>query len=297
MSDNKQHTSLGDTLFGWLQYMLPHHFLSRIMLFITRIRVRWFKNFIIKHYIRLLKVDLSEAEITDYKQYASVNKFFTRALKPEARPLTTSPNITCPVDGIISEIGLINDDQIFQAKGRTYTLEDLLGGSLERANYFRNGAYATLYLSPKDYHRIHMPAKGKLIEMIHIPGRLFSVSPSTTRAIPNLFARNERVIANFRTSHGPMSMVMVGAIFVGSIETTWAGVITPPAGRHMRQWSYEASTHITIDRGMEMGRFNMGSTVILLFGENKAEWDPSLCSGSEIKMGQSLGRFIQTTPE
>jgi len=293
MSDNKKQTSIGDQLFAWLQYVLPQHLLSRIMLALTRIRVRWLKNFIIKQYIRILDVDLAEAEITDYTQYESVNNFFTRSLKPEARPIAASPHVTCPVDGTISEIGYIQDEQLFQAKGHTYTLEDLLGGSLERASYFRNGSFATLYLSPKDYHRIHMPAQGKLIEMIHIPGCLFSVSPATTRAIPNLFARNERVIASFRSTYGPMGMVMVGAIFVGSIETIWAGVVTPPAGRHMRQWSYETSTPITIERGKEMGRFNMGSTIILLFAENKVRWDEALCSGSKIKMGQSLGTFVQ----
>lgn len=291
MSANKN-ISISDRLFAWLQYILPHHALSRIMMGLTRIRIRWLKDFAIKQYINIIKVDLGEAEITDYTQFESVNAFFTRALKPEVRPVAGRPHIASPVDGTVSEIGQITDDQVFQAKGHSYTLEDLLGGSPERASYFKDGAFATLYLSPRDYHRIHMPAKGILMEMLHIPGRLFSVNPATVRAIPNLFARNERVIANFRSSYGPMSMIMVGAIFVGSIETTWAGVVTPPAGRHMRQWSYESSSPIQIDRGEEMGRFNMGSTVILLFAKDKVEWDPALSSGSKIKMGQSLGRFL-----
>jgi len=288
---NKKSASIGDRLFAALLYILPHHFLSRIMLRLTRIEIRWFKNFAIHHYIKRLNVDLSQAQIDDYRQFKSLNDFFTRALKPSARPVAQSPNIVCPVDGSVSEIGQIQDEQIFQAKGHSYSLEDLLGGSPERASYFRNGSYATLYLSPRDYHRIHMPAKGHLMEMLHIPGRLFSVSPSTVRTVPNVFARNERVVTNFRTAHGPMAVIMVGAIFVGSIETTWADVITPPAGRHMRQWSYDAVAQITIERGIEMGRFNMGSTVVLLFAEGKVQWDEKLCTGSKIQMGQSLGVF------
>jgi phosphatidylserine decarboxylase len=194
------------------------------------------------------------------------------------------------VDGAISQIGDIKNKRIFQAKGRDYSLLELLGGDVYAAEKFENGKFATLYLSPKDYHRIHIPIDGRLTAMTHVPGRLFSVSPATTRAIPRLFARNERVIAYFDTQAGPMAMVLVGAIFVASIDTVWMGEVTPPAGKEIRNWKYNPdSAGNQFSKGEEIGRFNMGSTVILLFGQDKIRWQDDLMSGDAIQMGQALG--------
>ena len=293
MSFNTQSTSIKDRLFALLQLCLPHHFLSGVMYKITRIETVWFKNLIIKKVIEIYDVDMSQAVNENWQDYKNFNDFFTRPLKPDARPIAEGVNsIISPVDGTISEIGKINNDQIFQAKGKSYSLETLVGGSPERAEFYRNGYFATLYLSPRDYHRIHMPVSGRLREMVHVPGRLFSVSPSTTRSIPGLFARNERVIAGFSTDAGAMAMILVGAIFVSSMETVWAGTITPPRGKHLRQWSYDTQDPIILERAAEMGRFNMGSTVILLFPENSIEWDKTMVAGKPIKWGGKLGEII-----
>jgi len=225
------------------QYLLPHHPLSRAVGLLVRCRIPWFKNLLIDGFRRLYNVDLSLAAESDPHAYPDFNAFFTRALRPDARPLPAA-----------EEAGLL------QAKGRNYSLTQLLG-SVELADRFQGGNYATIYLSPRDYHRIHMPLRGRLRKMVHIPGRLFSVSPATARVIPDLFARNERVVCLFETEAGPMAMVLVGAIFVASIETVWAGVVTPPAGKRITQWEYEQDAP-ELERGAEMGRFNMGSTVI-----------------------------------
>lgn len=293
MTTNTPPTNIKDRIFALIQLFLPHHFLSGIMYKITRIEILWFKNLIIKKIIDIYDVDMSQAQNEKAEDFKSFNDFFTRPLKATARPIAEGAHsIISPVDGTVSETGKINNDQIFQAKGKTYSLETLLGGSPERAEFYRNGYFATLYLSPRDYHRIHMPLSGRLREMVHVPGRLFSVSPSTTRSVAGLFARNERVIAGFSTDAGAMAMILVGAIFVSSMETVWAGTITPPRGKHLRQWSYDTQDPICLERAEEMGRFNMGSTVILLFPESRIEWEQDLVAGKKVQFGEKIGEVV-----
>lgn len=280
-----------DRLKAWPQYILPGHLISRITHGITRIRNRRFKNAFTGWFVRTFKVDLTEAEISDPHGYEHFNAFFTRALKPGARPIVSGRfDVASPVDGAVSQAGTICDGQIFQAKGHSYSLTELLGGSAKRAAPFQDGAFATLYLSPRDYHRIHMPLGGQLREMVHVPGRLFSVNSSTVKVIPGVFARNERVVSIFDTAFGPMALVKVGAINVGSIETVWAGEITPPAGRVVRTWHYPAAGEgaISLERGAEMGRFNMGSTVIVLFARDAIEWVDAFQTGAPVRMGELL---------
>ena len=283
---------LVDYLKAWPQYLLPGHALSRVMHALTRsssvvMRV-WFMGWFARHF----RVDMSLAQQPELKAYPSFNAFFTRAIRPEARPIVSAAKaLACPVDGAVSQAGLIRDGRIFQAKGRDYSLLQLLGGDRQWAERFENGSFATIYLSPRDYHRIHMPLTGTLTAMTHVPGRLFSVNPATTRAIPGLFARNERVVAYFDTEAGPMAMVLVGAIFVASIETVWAGEVSPPAGKQVRHWQYTSGEPQVLEKGQEMGRFNMGSTVILLFGPEAVKWADTLSPGTSVCMGQHLGEL------
>ena len=279
-----------DQLRNLPQYLLPQRLLTRWVYAFTRIRNPWFKNRLIKVFIKLFKVDMSEAENPDPFSYPDFNQFFTRALRADARPFAADEALLCPVDGTVSQAGAIEDDAVFQAKGRNFSLSQLLG-SEQCARLFRDGSFATLYLSPREYHRIHMPIRGQVKEMAHIPGKLFSVSPLTTRVVPDLFARNERVVTLFDTACGPMALVLVGAINVASIETVWAGTITPPLASKMRHWTYPDAgpDAVILERGAEMGRFNMGSTVIVLFAKNTVYWDPAICASAEIRMGQKLG--------
>lgn len=281
---------LGDYLKAWPQYLLPGHLLSRVMHAVTRIRYRPFKNAFTDWFAGRFQINMGEAQEPDPHNYEHFNAFFTRALKPGSRPVVDGPyDVACPVDGTVSQIGRISDDRIFQAKGHDYSLAQLLGGSEKRAAAFQGGSFATLYLSPRDYHRIHMPLDGTLREMVHVPGRLFSVNAVTARMVPGLFARNERVVALFDTEAGPMAMVLVGAIFVASIETVWSGVVTPPAGRVVRQWRYDKGQEpLQLARGEEMGRFNMGSTVIVLFGPQAIDWARDLAADTPLRMGQRL---------
>lgn len=282
-----------DRLKAWPQYIVPGHLISRLTHAVTRIRNVRFKNAFTDWFVRTFKVDLSEAQISDPHGYEHFNAFFTRALQPQARPIVSGRfEIACPVDGAVSQAGTIEDGQIFQAKGHRYSLTELLGGSAKRAAPFQEGAFATLYLSPRDYHRIHMPLGGQLREMVHVPGRLFSVNNATVKVIPGVFARNERVVSIFDTAFGPMALVKVGAINVGSIETVWAGEITPPAGRVVRTWHYPLAGEgaISLERGDEMGRFNMGSTVIVLFARDAIEWVSTLQPGVAVRMGSLLAR-------
>jgi phosphatidylserine decarboxylase len=261
----------------------------------TRQRTPWFKSLLIRQFARHFRVDLAEALEPDPYAYPDFNAFFTRALQPGARPIAHDDRtVCCPVDGAISQIGMADEDTLLQAKGRSFSLTELLGGDAERARPFQNGAFATLYLSPRDYHRIHIPLAGQLREMTHIPGKLFSVSPLTTRMIPDLFARNERVVTWFDTAAGPMALVLVGAINVASIETVWAGTITPPLGLTIRHWSYpvHGDGAVRLDQGAELGRFNMGSTVILLFGPEKVCWEREMQPGAIVRMGQPLARRL-----
>ncbi len=235
---------------------------------------------------------MSEALEQDINAFKSFNHFFTRELNPDVRPLTTERNaIASPADGVVSQAGNITNGKIFQAKGKSYTATDLLGGSVERAEPFNNGVFTTIYLSPKDYHRLHMPLTGTLREMVHIPGRLFSVNTATTNSVPGLFARNERVVALFDTDAGPMALVLVGAIFVSSIETVWHGVVTPPSVSTVQSWQYQENAP-TLKIGEEMGRFNMGSTIIVLFGKDKAQWDSALIAEKAVKLGEQIGKIL-----
>lgn len=261
---------------------------------LTRIKWRPWKRWQLSWFVRKYNVDMSIAVDPNLESYADFNSFFTRALKSDARPIAMdSRAIACPVDGAVSQAGPIKDGKIFQAKGMDYDLRSLLGGSTARAEPFRNGQFATLYLSPRDYHRIHMPLRGELVEMVYVPGRLFSVNPRTAANVPALFARNERVVAIFKTDHGPLAMILVGAMFVANIETKWAGVVAPNASNDIRVWNYEnahkTQEKIILDKGAEMGRFNMGSTVILLFGPGTMEWADNLTLGTAIQMGMEIG--------
>lgn len=278
-----------DYLFALPQYLLPHHAISRLVLWLTRCRIVWLKNFLMKHFINHFNVNMAEAEQSNYRHYEFFNAFFTRALQPEARPLAQGGNvILCPVDGAVSQAGDIRHDTIFQAKGHDYSATTLLGGDPALAKQFANGKFATLYLSPRDYHRIHMPVSGTLRQMIYVPGRLFSVNPKTVRCIPGLFARNERVVAVFDTELGALAMVLVGAINVACIETVWHGVVTPPHRKPVQRWAYAEKHAVVLAKGAEMGRFNMGSTVICLFANNQVRFDASIAAGAAIQMGQKL---------
>lgn len=282
-------STIRNNLFVLVQYLLPQHPISRLIHWFVRLRIQWLKNLVGRWFIRHFKVNMTEAMEEDITAYPDFNSFFTRALKPEVRPLAMEANaVLCPVDGAVSQAGYVEGDDIFQAKGHRFSLQTLLGGNTAWRDKFQNGLFATLYLSPRDYHRIHMPLTGSLKEVIHVPGRLFSVNPVTTRKVPGLFARNERVACLFETAHGPMGMVLVGAINVASIETVWQGVITPPAGKRIQSWDYH-DKNVVLEAGEEMGRFNMGSTVILLFGPKQIEWDSSLIADAPVRMGELIG--------
>jgi phosphatidylserine decarboxylase len=277
---------IGGRLFVWLQYALPQHALSRLVLAATRVRMPWFKNLLTRGFLRLFSVDMSEAAETDPYRYGSFNEFFTRALRAEARPIDADPaKIASPVDGLVSECGAIDNDRLLQAKGRQYTLGELLARQ-PWARSFEGGSFATLYLAPFNYHRIHMAVRGTLRDTVYVPGRLFSVNSATAGHVPRLFARNERVLTLFDTEFGQFALVMVGALNVGSMATVWAGDITPAAHRVVTRIPGPA---VTLDKGDELGRFNMGSTVILLFEPGRAQWHPLLRAGSVVQLGQVIG--------
>jgi len=273
-------------LFAWLQYILPQHAISRLVLKATRVRTAWFKNALIRGFLRMFDVDMQDAEQTDPLRYPSFNEFFTRALRPETRPLALeAAAIASPVDGTVSECGGIDGDLLLQAKGKFYTLTDLLAGQAW-ARRFEGGSFATIYLAPFNYHRIHMPVRGQLQETWYVPGRLFSVNALTARFVPRLFARNERIVTLFDTQAGACALVMVGALNVGSMATAWAGDIAPAARRVITQLPPQA---LTLEKGAEVGRFNMGSTVILLFEPKRAHWRAGLRSGLAIRLGETIG--------
>lgn len=281
--------TFAQSLWTGVQYLLPHHWISRLVFRATRWRTP-FTTSVIRWFVRRFGVDLSEAVESDPAAYATFNQFFTRALKPGIRPMPDDAAVwVCPCDGRVSQLGAIQSGNLLQAKGRDYTVQNLLGGDSALAQQFAQGQFATIYLSPRDYHRIHMPCDGVLREMIHVPGRLFSVSPVTVQQVPEIFARNERLVCVFDTAHGPMALVLVGAINVAAIETVWAGIVTPPAGVDVNRWTYGGDTgmDIRLSRGQEMGRFNMGSTVVMLLPEGltlDAQWHPQ----SAIQLGDVL---------
>jgi phosphatidylserine decarboxylase len=278
--------SLRGRLFVWFQYLLPQHGLSRLVLAATRVRARWFKNSTIRGFLKLYRVDLAEAAESDPYRYGSFNEFFTRALKAGARPIAEdSDAIVSPVDGCVSEAGKIDGDRLLQAKGRDYRLTELLAAQ-PWASRFEGGSFATIYLAPFNYHRVHMPLRGTLLETVYVPGSLFSVNAVTARHVPQLFARNERVLTLFDSSAGRFAVVLVGALNVGSIATVWAGDITPAVRRVITRVPAAATT---LEKGAELGRFNMGSTVVLLFEPNRVRWSPEVRAGSEVTLGRSLG--------
>ncbi|NQY27011.1 MAG: phosphatidylserine decarboxylase [Piscirickettsiaceae bacterium] len=287
---NKQQyksATLWDRLMTLPQYLIPHHRLSMLMYRLTRSKVVWFKTLFIRFIVKAYNVNTAEAAESDVNQFSSFNAFFTRKLRAGVRPIAEN-GLVSPVDGAISQIGNIEQGRIIQAKGQDYSVLELLAGDESLATQFENGQFTTIYLSPRDYHRIHMPVTGKLQKMTYIPGKLFSVSPRTARTVPNLFARNERVVTVFDTEQGPMVLVLVGAIFVGSMETVWQGLITPPYGKAIRQWNYDDAQAISLQKGEEMGRFNMGSTVIILLPEQADKFDLALEAGQAVVMGQAM---------
>lgn len=274
------------------QYLLPQHFLSRLVGKITNCRWHWLKNYLINLAIKHYKIDMSIAEKNKADDFIHFNDFFTRSIKLEFRPIVSGENtIASPADGYISQTGIINDGNIFQAKGHYFNLLNLLGGSAERAAPFMNGKFSTIYLSPRDYHRVHMPISGNLREMIYIPGKLFSVNQSSVSKITSLFARNERVVCLFDTPLGPMALILVGAMFVASIATVWSGVVAPNENHKIQYWSYE-SAPLKFAKGAEMGRFQFGSTVILLFANSQINWLNELVPDQPIKLGQLLAKLI-----
>ncbi len=273
-------------------YLLPHHAISRLVLRLTRIRTRWFKNALIRWFARHYDINLDESLHRQPEDFEHFNAFFTRELAPGTRPVEGDTcTVVSPADGHISQLGSIDDDAVLQAKGRSFGVNDLLGGDANDASLFRNGSFMTVYLSPRDYHRVHMPLEGKLRRTVYVPGRLFSVAPHTTRVVPGLFARNERLVAIFDTCAGPMAMVLVGAINVAAIETVWAGLVTPPHRRQIEATDF-SDRDISLQRGSEMGRFNMGSTVILLFGEQAVRWQTMLVAEAPLRMGEAIGSVV-----
>lgn len=271
-----------------LQYLLPHRFLSRLVMWGTRWTFAPWKDFLIRRIVKAYRVDLDEAATTDHADWPHFNAFFTRALKPGARPLAAgaSDTVLCPADGKVSQSGPVTDGRILQAKGQDFSVAELLADDLAAVAY-ADGAFLTVYLSPRDYHRVHMPLAGELVETVHVPGRLFSVAPFAVAAIPRLFARNERLVCRFEGEHGPFAVVLVGAMLVSGIETVWGGVEVPPYASTItrRDWRGRG---VRLERGAELGRFNMGSTAIVLLPSG-GRFDPSLAPESPVRMGQAVG--------
>lgn len=271
-----------------LQYVLPQQLLTRIVHAATRVRWTPWKNLLIRTITRAYRVDIDEAATTDLAAYPHFNAFFTRALKPGARPLDPDPRaVLMPADGRVSQAGAVAAGRIVQAKGRDYSVAELLADA-DFARAFDGGVFATIYLSPRDYHRVHLPVAGRLVETRHVPGRLFSVSPATVDTVPRLFARNERLVCRFETARGPMAVVMVGAMLVSGVETVWGGVAIPPYARSVGVVDHRAGLPVELARGAEMARFNMGSTVVVLLPRGHA-LAAGLTPGSPVRMGQRLG--------
>jgi phosphatidylserine decarboxylase len=269
-----------------LQYVLPKQALTSLAGAIASARGGAATTRLIRWFVRRYGVEMGEAAEPDVTRYATFNEFFTRALAPGARPLATT-ELICPVDGAISQFGSIERDQIFQAKGHRYSTTALVGGDAALAAPFEDGHFATLYLSPRDYHRIHMPCDGRLLRMIHVPGELFSVNPTTARGVPGLFARNERVVCLFESARGPFVLTLVGATIVGSMATVWHGVVNPPRLPHVREWHY-GDRDLRLQQGDEMGRFLLGSTVVLLFTKCGLEFNPAWAPGRAIRLGETM---------
>ncbi len=269
-----------------MQHVLPKRALTSLAGWAASARGGALTTAFIRWFIGRYGVNMAEAQQPDPAAYQSFNEFFTRPLKQGARSLATSTWVS-PVDGAISQLGPIRKDQVFQAKGHSYSTTALVGGDAALAKQFEDGHFATLYLSPKDYHRIHMPCDGRLLRMIHVPGELFSVNPATARGVPGLFARNERVVCLFETPHGPMVLTLVGATIVGSMATTWHGVVNPPRPGQIRDWRYDDQS-ISFRQGDEMGRFLLGSTVVMLFPKGPLAFEKDWLPERAIRMGESM---------
>ncbi|MDZ7737209.1 MAG: archaetidylserine decarboxylase [Gammaproteobacteria bacterium] len=280
-------------LFNLLQSSLPQHLLSRLMYVAARWQWRPWKNLQIRWFIRHYGVNMQEAVYSSPDDYSCFNDFFTRALKTDARPLAPGNSLLSPIDGSVSQAGRIQASMVIQAKGHDYSLGDLLAGDRNLAGQFIDGSFACLYLSPRDYHRIHMPCSGRLQRMIHIPGRRFAVNEISVADINNLFARNERLINIFATDTGPMALIMVGAMFVGSMQTVWTDTLPSRSIGEPQDYDYR-NLRITLERGEEMGRFNMGSTVILLFPAGTIEWSKKLSPAQRIHIGEAIGKMADT---
>ena len=271
------------------QYLLPKRALTQLAGAFARAEAGSLTTWAIRRFIERYNVNMAEALLPEPESYSSFNAFFTRELKPGLRPLAHSDWV-CPVDGAISQLGPIAEDQVFQAKGHSYSTTTLLGGDAAVAEPFRNGTFATIYLSPRDYHRIHMPCAGTLRQMVYVPGDLFSVNPATARNVPGLFARNERVVALFDTAHGPLAMVLVGATIVGSMGTVWHGTVNPPRPGHVQRWDY-APGQVVLEKGAEMGRFMLGSTVVLLWPQQcTIDLNDAWVATRPVRLGEAMGQ-------
>lgn len=279
---------MSDRLAVLPQYLLPKQALTVLAGKLASAHAGSLTTSVIRWFVGRYNVNMAEAANPDISSYQSFNEFFTRPLKEGARPQAEA-DFLCPVDGAISQFGPIERDQIFQAKGHSYSTTALVGGDRELAAQFENGSFATLYLSPRDYHRIHMPCDGKLQRMIYVPGALFSVNPTTARGVPGLFARNERVVCVFESAHGPFVLTLVGATIVGSMATVWHGVVNPPRPGVIREWRY-AEQNIVLKKGDEMGRFLLGSTVVMLFPANSLAFNPEWTPARAICMGEAMGQ-------
>ena len=279
---------MSDRLAVLPQYLLPKQALTTLAGKFASAQLGGLTTSVILRFVARYNVNMAEAANPDITSYASFNDFFTRALKPGARPLAAA-DLICPVDGAISQFGPIAKDQIFQAKGHTYSTTALVGGDAEAAARFDNGHFATLYLSPRDYHRIHMPCAGELTRMVHVPGDLFSVNPTTARGVPGLFARNERVVCFFESAQGPFVLVLVGATIVGSMATVWHGQVNPPRTGTLRQWDY-AKGQVSLQQGEEMGRFLLGSTVVMLFPRGPLQFNPQWAPMRAIQLGEAMAQ-------
>ncbi|HQQ71129.1 MAG TPA: archaetidylserine decarboxylase [Alicycliphilus sp.] len=280
---------MSDRLAVLPQYLLPKQLLTALAGRVASAHAGSLTTAMIRRFVARYGVDMSEAANPDIASYASFNDFFTRALRPGLRPLADAA-VVCPVDGAVSQLGAIERDQIFQAKDHHYSTTALLGGNAQLAAQFQDGRFATIYLSPRDYHRIHMPTDGRLLRMEHVPGALFSVNPTTARCVPGLFARNERVVCIFETPLGPMALVLVGATIVGSMATVWHGQVNPPRTGQPRRWDY-AGQQITLHQGEEMGRFLLGSTVVLLFARGAMEFTPGWTAARPVRLGEAMGQL------
>jgi phosphatidylserine decarboxylase len=281
-----------DNLKILLQYLLPKHLISRLVGLLAAMEGGRLTQWLIRRFIQRYRVDMNEAQYPDPAHYLSFNDFFTRPLKDGVRPLVQGEELLAmPVDGAISQLAPIQQGRIIQAKGHDFSARALLGGDKALAEPFMGGDFATIYLAPRDYHRIHMPLDGVLRTMIYVPGELFSVNPLTAERVPELFARNERVVCIFDTAAGPMALVLVGATIVASIETVWAGTITPPVGKRVQRWDYDPATAPRLAKGEEMGRFKLGSTVVCLFAPGRVTLSDSLRPGTPTRMGTEFGRL------